>query len=99
MSLRTEISLILEPRAPITEEIFSALKQFCSDEEIKEYEMVKNILVCGGGTLIPSFNNKHAQGKTLGKILQENILTALANETVPASLQVLNSEDPRLCLL
>lgn len=99
VSLRNEISLNFAMRAPITEELFSAIKHFCEDEEIKEYEMVKNILICGGGSLLPSYNNKHAQGKTLGGILEESIVTALANEMVPPTLQVLTSEDPRLCIL
>ena len=86
-------------RAPITEELFATIKHFCEDEEIKEYETIKNILISGGGSLIPSYNNKHAQGKALGSILEESIVTALANEMVPPSLKVSMSEDPRLCIL
>ena len=93
------MSLNFAQRAPITEELFSCVKTFCEDEEIKEYEQVKNILICGGMSMLPSYNNKHLQGKTLGSILEESIVTALANEMIPPSLKVMTSDDPRLCIL
>ena len=59
VSLRGGVSLNFAQRAPITEELFSCVKTFCEDEEIKEYEQVKNILICGGMSMLPSYNNKH----------------------------------------
>lgn len=99
VSLRNEISLNFTSRAPIIEELFYTIKNFCQDEEIKEYERIGNILIAGGGSQLVNFNKGHETGRSLGLILEEKIMTALAQETIPQSLQVTSSEDPRLCLL
>ena len=99
VSLRNEISLNFASRAPITEELFSTIKKFCEDEEMKEHAMIKNILITGGGSLLPSYSNNNPYGKTIGSILEESIVTALANEKDAPNLQVMTSEDPRLCIL
>ena len=83
VSLRNEISLNFTSRAPIIEELFNTIKNFCQDEEIKEYEQIKNILITGGGSQLANFNKGHETGKSLGLILEEKIMTALAQETIP----------------
>ena len=64
------------------DQLFERLIAQC-DEEIKEYEQIKNILITGGGSQLANFNKGHETGKSLGLILEEKIMTALAQETIP----------------
>ena len=37
---------------PITNALFKTIRQFCEDEEIKEFDQLENILITGGGANI-----------------------------------------------
>ena len=84
---------------PITNKLFKTIREFCEDEEIKEFDQLQNILIIGGGANISQFDTQgNCSGETLGTLLTKNIKEAIAAESV-TGLNVILSMDPRLSIL
>ena len=76
------------------------MRKYCEDEEIKEFDQLQNIIICGGGANITKFDVDGIEGnnKTLGELLTIDLKSAIADESV-TGLSVILSMDPRLVIL
>lgn len=62
--------------------IFKSIRDYCDEEEVKDFEQIKNISIFGGGSLITDWRDTSPEPTTLGEKLVQNIKSNILAESV-----------------